>query len=536
MSKPFRLAWIALLALPPSAGAQDTVGQSRVLGSDEAQVFLQAFQAIKLMHASGASDSALWVGALEGLLGQIDDPYATVFTPTEYAQFQEGATGRYAGIGVQIAQLAARVTVTAVFRGTPAERAGMLVGDRIVWVEGHDATDWSVDQARDSIRGEVGTVVRLRVERDGLLGQIPMELTRDSVHVPSLAATWIDGGVAYFGMDRIARGSATEVANALSEFAEARALILDLRGNPGGYLAEALGIADLFLAPGELLAGAEGRNRRGEVEKEAWTARSPGRMEDTPIVVLVDGFTASAAEIISGALQDHDRAVVVGSRTFGKGAVQSIHPLPAGRWIRLTTGSWITPLGRSLHRPRNRNGEPKEVDESAMGSVTTGAGRELGTGGGVVPDIAIVPDAPLEEERALYNHAIEVQVPLGIRIREYALDLATTAMAAGAVERLPSSAFDGLVETLVAEGMDSAILGDPVARAYLEWSAQVRYLDRAEARGLALLALAERDRALAEALRLARSASTPDELFALADAAAKRAEMDAAARRAEEGC
>ena len=527
MSKLFRLAWIALLAMPPSAGAQETVGQSRVLDSDEAQVFLRAFQAINRLHVSGVGDSVLWEGALEGLVEQIDDPYATVFTPTEYTRFQEGATGKYAGIGVQIAQLAAGVTVTAVFRDTPAERAGMLVGDRIVWVEGHDATDWSVDQARDSIRGEVGTVVRLRVERDGLLGQTPMELTRDSVHVPSLATTWIDGDVAHFGMDRIARGSTTEVANALTEFADARALILDLRRNPGGYLAEALGIADLFLAPGQLLAGAEGRNEWGEVEKQAWTARSPGRMETTPIVVLVDEYTASAAEIISGALQDHDRAVVVGSRTFGKGAVQSIHPLPAGRWIRLTTGSWITPLGRSLHRPRNRNGTPREVDESALVSVTTVAGRELGTGGGVVPDIAIKPDGLLEEEFALYNHANEVQVPLGVRIREYALELATTATAAGTVERLPSSAFDGLVDTLIAQGMDSAILGDPVARAYLDWSAQVMYLDGAEARGPALLVRAERDRALAEALRLARSASTPGELFAL---------VDAEAEPAEEGC
>ena len=525
MSKPLRLAWIALLALPPSAGAQDTVGQSRILDSDEAQVFLQAFQAISRLHVSDLGDSALWERALEGLVEQIGDPYATVFTPAEYTQFREGTTGRYAGIGVQIAQLAAGVTVTAVFRDTPAERAGMLVGDRIVWVEGHDATDWGVDQARDSIRGKVGTVVRLRVERDRLLGQIPMELTRDSVHVPSLAATWIDGDVAHFGLDRIARGSTTEVQNALSEFADARALILDLRQNPGGYLDEALSIADLFLAPGQLLASAEGRNELGEVEKQAWKARLPGSMESTPIVVLVDEFTASAAEIIAGALQDHDRAVVVGSRTFGKGAVQLIHPLSAGRWIRLTTGSWVTPLGRSLHRPRNRNGTPKEVDESAMGSVTTGAGRELETGGGVFPDIAKERDALLEEERALLNHAIEVlPVPLGVRIREYTLDLATTAMAAGAVERLPSSAFDGLVETLVAEGMDSAILGDPVARAYVDWRSQIMYLDGAEARGLALLVLAERDRALAEALRLARSASTPDELFALADAAAEPAE------------
>ena len=157
----------------------------------------------------------------------------------------------------------------------------------------------------------------------------------------------------------------------------------------------------------------------------------------------------------------------------------------------------------------------------------TGAGRELGTGGGVVPDVAIKPDTLLATERALYNHAIDVEVPLGVRIREYALGLATTAMAAGVVERLPSSAFDGLVETLVAEGLDSAILGDPVTRAYIDWRVQVRYLDRAEARGLALLALAERDRALAEALRLARSASTPAELFAL---------VAAAAEPTEEGC
>ncbi len=521
------LAAVAAVAAPlapaagQSAGAPGQRGarqQSVNLESPEAQVFLQALSAISKHHSSALADSALWDRALDGLLDQLDDPYATVYTPAEYDRFEETNTGNYAGIGVQITMMDARVTVTAVFRDTPAEGVGMMVGDRIVWVEGMDARDWTLDQARDSIRGAPGSTVRIRVARDGVTEPIPFSIVRDNVHVEAVAATWVEDGIAYFGIDRIARGVSQELEAAINEHEGARALILDLRGNPGGYLDESLRVADMLLAPGEKLASVDSRGTAGGTANQEWAARSPARLAETPIVILVDAFTASAAEIISGALQDNDRAVVVGGRTFGKGAVQTHYPLPAGRRISITTGSWYTPLGRSLTRARHRDGSLKPEDPGLAEPVRTAAGRELPTGGGIIPDLE-VETRFAEEERRLVDNANQAQVPFGTLVRDYAFDLAKKALAAGEVEVLPSSAFDDLAAALVESGMDPEIVQDPVARAYLDSQTQLHYLYRADAPALRLLVQAERDQALAEALRLARSARTPDELFTLVDEA-----------------
>ncbi len=509
---PMPMAPVAGQTATSSARGGDRGGVS--LETDEAQVFLHALSTISRFHTSALADSALWDRALQGLLEQLDDPYATIFTPTEYDRFEEVSTGNYAGIGVQITLMDSRVTITAVFRDTPAEGAGMMVGDRIVWVEGHDARDWTLDQARDSIRGTPGSVVRIRVARDGFTEPIPFSIVRDNVHVEAVAATWVEDGIAYFGIDRIARGVSDELDRALREYREAKALIVDVRGNPGGYLEESLLIADMLLEPGQKLASVDARLQTGEVSNQGYTARSPARIPDVPIVVLVDGYTASAAEIISGALQDNDRAVVIGRRTFGKGAVQTHYPLPAGRQISITTGSWYTPLGRSLHRARHRDGSLKEQTEGTDDAIVTAAGRELPTGGGIFPDLEVESEFRDEEIRLL-NHANEVEVPFAVRVQEYAFELAKQALAANDVRVLPSSSFDDLAAGLVAAGMDSEVVGDPVARAYLDRQAQLHYLYRADAHALRLLVQSERDEPLAEALRLARAARTPADLFRL---------------------
>lgn len=525
------VAALVVLALPaagqnPRPNGQASGDSPVSLASDQAQVFLHALSTIARFHNTTLADSALWDRALDGLLEQLDDPYANVFTPDEYGRFRETSTGNYAGIGVQITLIDARVTVTAVFRGTPAEGVGMLVGDRIVWVEGIDARDWTLDQARDSIRGDPGSVVQIRVARDGFTEPIPFSILRDNVHVAAVSATWVEDGIAYFGMDRVARGVAEEMDAAVREYGDAKALILDLRGNPGGYLDESLRVADMLLAPGQKLASVDSRGPTGTVSNQEWEARSPARLSETPIVVLVDAYTASAAEIISGALQDHDRAVVIGQRTFGKGAVQTHYPLPAGRQISITTGSWYTPMGRSLQRARHRDGSLKPEDAIEGDPVVTPAGRTLATGGGIIPDLEVTSQL-LDEELRLLRSANEAQIPFAVRIQEYAFDLAKKALAAGSVERLPSSAFDGLATTLIEAGMDAEVVRNPVARAYLDRQAQLHYLYRADAPALRLLVQAERDDALAEALRLARSAGTPTELFELVDEARARAEAEA---------
>lgn len=511
-------AALSVLAAPLSAQNPPTGPPAANAGSEGAQVFLQALDRIARHHVSAPGDSALWELAIKGLIEQLDDPYATVFTEEEYGQFTETNTGNYAGIGVQISNLGSRVTVTAVFRDTPADGVGMLVGDEIVWVEGHDARDWTIDMARDSIRGEPGTLVNIRVERDGYAEPVPLSIRRDNVHVPALASSWAGDGIAHFGIDRVARGVTDELDAALREYRDASALIMDLRGNPGGYLDESLRVNDLFLAPDQTLAsvsGASAPGPAGEIEMQTWRARSPPRLPETPIIILVDGFTASAAEIISGALQDHDRAVVIGERTFGKGVVQTVYPLPAGRQLRITTGSWYTPLGRTLQRTRHSDGTPIPEAEEELGWVETAAGRRLRTGGGVFPDLVVEQDPPKPEELALMNHAAEVQVPIGVIVQEYALELAKEALRSASIKRLPSSAFDALAQDLVGRGMDEEIVGHPVAREYLDRWAQLRYLYRAGARELSLAVVAEEDRVLAEALKLARGARTRAELFAL---------------------
>lgn len=485
--------------------------------SREARPFVDAFLTASRVEDPPAADSTLWERAIDALLAGLDDPYSTVFTPMEYGRFAERNTGNYAGIGVQITHLSGRVTVTAVFREAPAEQAGMIVGDRIVQVDSADATDWSLDQARDAIRGPPGSVVDLQVERDGVAGAIALAIERDSVHFSAVASARFDDGVVYLSVDRIARGAADELAEALREAGDARAVVVDLRGNPGGYFDEALRSADLFLYAGQTLASADARAADGTVNRNLVKAWSPATSPDVPLLVLVDEYTASAAEIIAGALQDHDRALVVGERTFGKGYVQTVFPLPAGRQISVTTGSWYTPLGRSLHRLRHRDGTLKpepEIEEGGQAEVETQAGRSLRSGGGVFPDVRIEDALLKPEERDLLAAASRAEVSLFATIEEFAFERAKEARATDRIERLPVGRLDELVDLVAATEIEDEAALNPVARDYLRWRTQLRYLNRAGARSLALQVQAERDIVLAAALDLARSATTQEALFA----------------------
>ena len=517
------LAQLDSTAMPDSPGRSSgapvlAVSDPRLKAFEslEARPFVDAFLTAARVEDPPPADSALWERAIDALLAGLDDPYSTVFTPTEYGRFAERNTGNYAGIGVQITHLSGRVTVTAVFREAPAEQAGMIVGDRIVRVDSADATDWSLDQARDAIRGPPGSVVDLQVERDGVAGAIALAIERDSVHFSAVAAARFDDGVVYLSVDRIARGVADELAEALRDAGDAQALVVDLRGNPGGYFDEALRSADLFLYAGQTLASADARAADGTVNRNLVKAWSPATSPDVPLLVLVDEYTASAAEIIAGALQDHDRALVVGVRTFGKGYVQTVFPLPAGRQISVTTGSWYTPLGRSLHRLRHRDGtlKPEPEIEDGQAEVQTPAGRSLRSGGGVFPDMR-VEDALLKpEERDLLAAAGRAEVSLFATIEEFAFERAKEARATGRIERLPVGRLDELVDLVAATEIEDEAALNPVARDYLRWRTQLRYLNRAGARSLALQVQAERDVVLAAALDLARTATTQEALFA----------------------
>ena len=486
-------------------------------GTVDDQRFLSNFDSIRRSGLDEPDDPMLWSGAVWGLITALDDPYGQVLSPRRVDAFQEATTGNYAGIGVAIQLLNDQITVTAVFRGFPAERVGIQVGDVIVGVDGESAAEWTTGEASQRIRGTPGTRVTVSVERDGFSAPIPHEIERDNIHVSSVHAGYVEEGIGYIELDRVARGSTAEMDSAFALLADASGIILDLRRNPGGYLDESLTLTDLFLDRGKRVVSTRGRNPRrgpGEHEDAAYT-RDGASLGDKPLVVLVDGFTASAGEILSGALQDHDRALVLGERTFGKGVVQSVVPLPEGWQLQLTTGEWYTPLGRSLHRQRDAHGTPLPEDSTAFPVFTTEGGRELRGGGGVFPDLEIDGDTLLAVERQLLEEAAAAEFPLGLRLAEIGFDRAQAVGNDGAEATITEERLEAFIAELREAGVPDATLDDPAARRYLLWRLEINLSQRMADDGRLLRFRIQRDPVLAEAVRLLREADDQAELFRL---------------------
>ena len=529
-----------VLALPSAGQSQDNGGRRRSGGQASAapgaQEFLSVFQAIRDYGLQELPDSTLWHRAVDGLIRELNDPYAQTFTPEEYDDFQETNTGNYAGIGVQITNLNEAITVTAVFRDTPAEEAGLQVGDLIIAVNDESTEGWTTGDASGAIRGEVGTTVNLAIARQGLTAPLRPTVRRDSVHVSAAEADLLGSNVAYIALDRVARGSADEVGAALSRFSDARGFILDLRGNPGGYLDEALSVSDLFLDQGLRLASAEGRvpGEAGRRLDESWSAETPDHVPGKPVIVLVDQYSASASEIISGALQDHDRALVIGERTFGKGVFQNVFRLTETRHLRLTTGEWFTPLGRSLHRPRTAQGNPFPEEPDTFRVVTTEGGRELVAAGGVFPDLEIGNDTLTILERDFISETARASVRLSLRIEEFAFGQAERLRADGGDPALDAAAFQQFLTELAEEGADRTFLDNEEVRGYLEYLILPRVARRMDRMGRAMELRANRDPVLSVAMRLLAEVETQEELYAAVDrmtAASRGTRADASPNR-----
>jgi carboxyl-terminal processing protease len=514
-----------VLALPSAVQSQDNTNRRSSGGEPPAapgaQEFLAVFQAIRDYGLQELSDSTLWYRAVDGLISEIDDPYAQAFSPDEYDDFQETNTGNYGGIGIQISTLNEIITVTAVFRGTPAEESGLKVGDLIIAVNEESTEGWTTADASNAIRGEVGTTVDLSIARQGLTMPLRPTVRRDTVHVSAAQADLVGSNVAFIKLDRVARGSADEVGAYLSEFKDARGFILDLRGNPGGYLDESLSISDLFLHEGAHLASAESRVP-GEANRsldESWSAESPDRIPGKPVIVLVDQYSASASEIVAGALQDHDRALVIGERTFGKGVFQNVFRLTETRHLRITTGEWYTPLGRSLHRPRTAQGNPLPEDPETFPVVTTEGGRNLVGGGGISPDIEIRNDTLTIIEREFTSQAAGARVQMNLRIEEFAFGQSEKLRAEGVEPMIDPVALEEFLAGLADDGVDRTYLDNDEVRGYLEYLIIQRIAMRMDLMGRAMEFRAQRDPVLAEAVRLLTENETQAQLFAAADQA-----------------
>ena len=490
--------------------------------SAEPEILAQTVARISRLSVDGVSDSTLWEAAIDGLIGALDDPYAELFTEVESDAWEEETTGNYSGIGLQITLLNEEVTVTAVFRSTPANQVGIIVGDIIVGVNTNDASDWTTGMAADSIRGPVGTDVLVKIKRAGFDEPIGFDITRAQVHVPAVHYGVLESNIGYVLLDRVARNAAQEMNSALAELADTRGLVIDLRRNPGGFLDESLMLADLFLKPGSTLASTVQRRPDAEAyetETDSFEDRWPQLVPDLPIVILVDRFTASGAEILAGALQDYDRALVLGERSFGKGVVQTVMRLPYSRRLRFTTGSWHTPLGRSLQRARDSQFRPIAEDLDTFPRVNTAQGRSLINGGGIFPDLALADDTTTLVERELIRAVNEQKVPLGLRLAELGFEAAGARRDEGTEDpALTDEEFDGFIARLVEEGLSEDQLSDEGVRTYLRWRGRITVAQRMDDLGAEADIRMERDPVLSEAVRLLLNSTTQVQLFEAAEA------------------
>jgi carboxyl-terminal processing protease len=357
--------------------------------------FAEAVRAIESNYVEKVEPESLVTSAIRGMLGTLD-PHSSYFTPQEYARMRERQEGRYYGIGVSIVSIDSDITAVVVFEGSPAYKKGIRSGDIISKVAGESAKGWTTEKAMSVLRGPKGTTVQIEIRRRGYDQPIPVELTRDEVYIATVPAYFmIDGTTGYIRMQDFGENTSHDVKHALRELASKgmRRLLLDIRQNPGGPLDQAIKVANEFLPRNKMIVYTRGRIPNSDQD---YKAAEESEFTDIPIVVLVNRNSASAAEIVTGALQDHDRAYVVGETTFGKALVQSIYRISGNAGLALTTAHYYTPSGRLIQRPWDASFDEylsyslRDQDAARTHSPGdlkhTDAGRPVYSGGGVEPD------------------------------------------------------------------------------------------------------------------------------------------------------
>jgi carboxyl-terminal processing protease len=355
-------------------------------------LFARALAFIELAYVEPVDQEELVHGAIRGLAESLD-PHSVYMDPEEYEIFLSDSEGRFAGIGVEVSTKDGWITILAVFEGGPAKRGGLLPGDRFLSIDGEEARDMRIYDAVRMIRGEPGTTVDLALRREGVPDAVEVTLPRAFIELDPVQMEVLDDGIVYLRIEAFQDGTARALRDSLDAAVVklkrkggVRGILLDLRDNGGGLLDEAIWVSDEFLASGVIVT-TRGRDER---EVARYSARRGGTRPKWPVVVLINENTASASEIVAGALQDHERATLVGERSFGKGSVQTIFDLPGGSALKLTISRYFTPSGRSiqalgitpdLHAEQPRtNGEPEPYREEELDghlAATSNPGRAL---------------------------------------------------------------------------------------------------------------------------------------------------------------
>jgi carboxyl-terminal processing protease len=397
---------VVILAIVGCAVVGGTFGTGALATQDRVpehyRTFTAALAAIQAEYVEPVESDRLVYGAINGML-QTLDPHSSFMDPRSYAQMRERQEGRYYGLGITIQAPNGDITAVRVFEGSPAHTKGIRRGDVIAEIEGVSTKGWTTEDAVGKLRGPKGTFVNIGIRRKGLEALLPMAVMRDQVSIPSLSAVFmIDDRTGYVGITDFAEHTDEDLGEALEMLTRRgmKRLVLDLRGNPGGQLDQAIRITNRFIPKGSMVVYTRGRVQNADQDYHASDEPEYG---DLPIVTMVNRNSASASEIVSGALQDYDRALVVGETTFGKALVQSVYRVSGGAGLALTTARYFTPSGRLIQRPWDGAFDEYLTytlkDQSVRAHSDdqlkyTSAGRKVYSGGGIEPDERF--DGPIE--------------------------------------------------------------------------------------------------------------------------------------------
>ena len=395
----FAVCAVAGTFLQRRVGAQSSQDESQI--RDSLKSFTDVYAIVEQNYAEpiqgDKADSAIYDGAIPGML-RVLDPHSNFYDPKSYAKMREDQRGHYYGVGMVIQQQNNKVYVITPYEGTPSFRAGLRPGDIISAIDGKSTDGMTSDVVAKNLKGPKGTHVQVSVVREGQSKPLTFDLVRDEIPHPSVDLKYeIRSGIGYIHLTQFQETTAQEVDDAIDGFPNLKGLVFDLRGNPGGLLSQAVEVCDHLLAKGQNIVSQRGR----AYPDQNYTATHGNDGKTFPIVVLVNRNTASAAEIVSGALQDHDRALIVGETTFGKGLVQTVYNLSENTGLALTTYHYYTPSGRLIQR--NYTGVSlydyyyNHAGATAPGASNrevkfTDSGRTVYGGGGITPDEKI--DSP----------------------------------------------------------------------------------------------------------------------------------------------
>ncbi|HTT66743.1 MAG TPA: S41 family peptidase [Gemmatimonadales bacterium] len=492
-----------------------------------ARLFDDVLSHVADYYVDTLNEGQLYNMAITGMVKELHDPYSVFLTGRDLTGLNEVTTGNYGGLGIQIEVRDNAIVVVAPLPESPAERAGIQTGDRIIEVNGQSTAQWNQEQAVRNLRGPENTNVALKIQRPGVTDLLGFNLVRARIHARSVrTAMMVNDHVGYVELNPFSEESADELTAAIDSLKGAglRSLILDLRGNPGGLLDEGIAVSELFLDPGQEVVATRGR---APGSNRQYTDQETQRYPDLPIVVLVNAGTASASEIVAGALQDHDRALVIGQPTFGKGLVQTLFKLSGDAALKITTARWYTPSGRSIQRRAHSEEEQEALTDSAALRPDTGApagptyhtdhGRVVAGGGGIVPDVAVRPDSTDQVAARVLNTALGKNVPaFNDALAAYALDVRARHAVSAPTFAVSPEMRAAFLASLARRGVTLDARTVTQAQHFIDEDIGYEVAQFSFGRSGSVRRLFDEDPVLMEAVRYATQARTPAELLGLA--------------------